>query len=282
MKNLKLTKKRSKWASNRSSAKLVGKRLASPSGPAERYQKVMQNMIGLMVRDYLRELKPISSDLDGRTMDSLFGDSSAKLNALSKKWRKRFADSTQSWVSRFIGQVDSFSQKNTESSLKELSGGLTIKTPDMPVAMLAKLQAAKAANVALIKTVPAQFHAKIEGAVMRSIQQGGEGAKTIYDEIVKTGQVTNKRAAFIARDQTSKAVSAFNTERMQSAGVKQFEWGHSGGGVEPRDLHLRLDGQIFSFDDLPVIDERTGERGLPGQLINCRCFMVPVIVFDED
>jgi len=40
--------------------------------------------------------------------------------------------------------------------------------------------------------------------------------------------------------------------------------------------------EIFSFDDLPVIDRRSGERGIPGQAINCRCRMAPVIEFDND
>ena len=31
-----------------------------------------------------------------------------------------------------------------------------------------------------------------------------------------------------------------------------------------------MDGNICRYDDLPVIDERTGERrGIPGQAINC-------------
>jgi uncharacterized protein with gpF-like domain len=30
---------------------------------------------------------------------------------------------------------------------------------------------------------------------------------------------------------------------------------------------------------LPVIDPRTGERGIPGQAINCRCVMRPLVEF---
>lgn len=54
---------------------------------------------------------------------------------------------------------------------------------------------------------------------------------------------------------------------MKSAGVKKFQWLHSAGGRDPRPLHINdypsgLNGGIFSFDDLPVIDEKTGERGI--------------------
>ena len=70
---------------------------------------------------------------------------------------------------------------------------------------------------------------------------------------------------------------------MQGLGVKKFKWLHSMGGKEPRPLHKNvLNGNVYSFDDPPVIDERTGERGLPGVLINCRCRMLPVIEFKAD
>jgi uncharacterized protein with gpF-like domain len=43
-----------------------------------------------------------------------------------------------------------------------------------------------------------------------------------------------------------------------------------------------MDGNVYSFDDPPIIDKNTGERGIPGQAINCRCFMVPVIEFEDE
>jgi hypothetical protein len=73
----------------------------------------------------------------------------------------------------------------------------------------------------------------------------------------------------IARDQVRKVTTAINVERAKSAGITKFRWRHSGGGSEPRQDHVDMDGMIFSYDDPPVIDERTGERGYPGQLINC-------------
>jgi hypothetical protein len=38
-----------------------------------------------------------------------------------------------------------------------------------------------------------------------------------------------------------------------------------------------LNGYIFPIDKPPVIDRKTGERGYPAQLINCHCFLTPVI-----
>ena len=93
---------------------------------------------------------------------------------------------------------------------------------------------------------------------------------------------TVNRGVNIARDQTRKAYNNLNAARMRKVGVTEFIWRHSGGGRNPRDLHQNvLNGKKFSLDDLPVIDERTGETGIPGQAINCKCTMEPVVTFGE-
>lgn len=43
-----------------------------------------------------------------------------------------------------------------------------------------------------------------------------------------------------------------------------------------RPEHLRLNGRKFRWDDPPVINARTGERGHPGHDGHCRCFAEPV------
>lgn len=259
----------------------MGSQLSYPAGVAERYQKAMQVEIDLMIKDYLRAFKPVSNEL--QTMDaSIASTAGKKLNELSKKWQVRFSKKSKSWVERFTGQVSAFSKKSAESSLRELSGGITINVPEIPEGMVAPLQAATKWNVGLIKSIPEQFHERIEAAVYKSMQPGGKGAKTLFDEIQGIGGKEFKRAKLIATDQTRKLTSAYNVERMKSAGIKKWRWLHSGGGAEPRELHLRLNGQVFSYDEEPpIIDSRTGERGYPGQLIHCGCVQLPVIEFDD-
>ncbi len=52
--------------------------------------------------------------------------------------------------------------------------------------------------------------------------------------------------------------------------------------IEPDDLprtrsgHRRLNGRKFSWDDPPVVDNTTGERGHPGLDKYCRCWAEPV------
>ncbi len=43
-----------------------------------------------------------------------------------------------------------------------------------------------------------------------------------------------------------------------------------------RSDHLRLNGQRCRWDDPPVVNQRTGERGHPGHDPRCRCYAEPV------
>jgi SPP1 gp7 family putative phage head morphogenesis protein len=97
-------------------------------------------------------------------------------------------------------------------------------------------------------------------------------------------EISMRRAKNIAYDQTRKAFNNINKARMDKLGIREFEWLHSGGSTHPRKLHQELSGKIFSLDDLPIIGTMYGEevRGIPGQLPNCRCKMLPVISFNEE
>ena len=224
-----------------------------------------------MRSEYEREFRKLMTQFG--TMDaSLSSQVRILLSRLGGKWAKRFASAAGDLADRFTNSVSGFSKKNLESSLDELTG-VAIKPPTVTGELEERLKAATAYNVSLIKSIPEQFHDKIQGSVMRSLS-GGEGLKGIYDDIVKTGTVTHKRAKFIAEDQTRKLTTAFHTERLKSVGIQKVRW------AEPREVHLRVEGQVFDLDDPPIIDERTGQRGWGGEVPNCKCTVVPVIEFD--
>ena len=52
--------------------------------------------------------------------------------------------------------------------------------------------------------------------------------------------------------------------------------------IHPRDIsrtrpdHLRLNGGKFRWEDPPVVNARTGERGHPGMDAHCRCYAEPL------
>lgn len=172
------------------------------------------------------------------------------------------------------------SATSLEGSLKELSGGLTIDTHILTGEMKDILTATIAENVSLIKSISSEYFTQIQGAVMRSITTGN-GLADLVPFLQQHENITLRRARVIARDQTRKAFSNMNFARMRNIGITEYEWLHSAGGQKPRKLHQRMSGNVYRIDKPPVIDEKTGQRGKPGDLINCRCRAVPIIRFEQ-
>ena len=260
----------------------MGEPLRPNAAVANRYQADIDRLINQMIAEYERRIKALYKREGGVTFDaSLASQLRILLSELGSKWTNNFNNLSNKSIKRLIEQADRSAGANLSESLKKLAGGITIKTPKRTAEMTEKLKAAIAENVSLITSIPEQYHFKIEGVVMRSIQQGGEGAHDIYNhamrEITTQGINVHKRARLIAQLETAKISATIQTERMKSAGVSKFRWRHSGGGAEPRELHLEYDGQVFEVDNPPIIDERTGQRGMPGTIWNCKCYAEPVI-----
>lgn len=282
-----VTRKRRQWAEPRQAALKGNPMNMAPAATQAKYDASLQKLVAAMRKEYDREIRKLirthAAEEHALAMDaSLASQARILFGWLGTKYAKLFAARSSSIVERMIGGASKASQIQVGESLKKISGGLTIPVPDMPGELSDKITAATAENVALIKSIGAQYHEKISQTVLRSIATGGNGAQDLFDQISHIDGVTENRAKLIAVDQTRKVTTAMNVERSKSVGMRKFEWLHSGGGSEPRKLHLRYDGQVFDYDNPPVIDERTGERGFPGQLINCRCTMVPVLSFGGD
>lgn len=265
---------------------IKGKPLHYSAAVEGRYQRELV----LMVRQMRDATERAFRDLDRQfatdttvTMDAPSYASQARIlvDALRKRFAAAFARRSRPAAERMQRQADAASSASLHASLRELSGGISLSTRSIPKAATEMLKASVTENVALIRSIPEQYYLDVQGAVMRNIQRG-DGAAGVLREIERVGGVATRRAELIARDQTSKATSALNAARLKGLGVRKFEWLHSGGGKEPRKLHQRMSGNVYSLAEPPVIDERTGERGLPGQLINCRCVMRPVLEFGEE
>lgn len=279
----KLTRKRKEYVEQRASGILVGSPLTYSAGQMERYERLIGKMTAAMYKDYARELKAVFRANDVITIDaSISAQARIVLRKLQQKWGRIFRRESPKIVDQIIGGIDKAAGDTLKQSLKQLSGGITLKTDEMPAALKQAVSAAIADNVTMIKSIETQYHTQIEGAVMRSLQPGGRGLADVTEALQKYEGITDRRRNIIAKDQTRKIQASISIERAKSAGIKKFKWLHSRGGSEPRPDHVAMSGNVYSYDDPPVIDRRTGERGFPGQAINCRCQMVPVIEWGDD
>lgn len=277
-----LTRRKQAWQQQFKPQILRGGAL-NPSIAAElRYYNALAKLIVRMSEETLEALqkffdKPHAEEYFAQD-DTIAAQARILTNALTRKFDDLFSAAAKPLAEKTVDDASASSKSSLHLSLKDLSGGLSLKTDIFTPDVQEILSASITENVGLIKSISAQYLQGVHGAVMRSITTGN-GLQDLVPYLKSHEGVTLRRARIIAEDQTRKAFNNLNKARMLSIGVKEFEWLHSGGSLHPRPLHIAYNGKIFDLLNPPVIDPKTGVRGIPGQLINCKCRMRPVISF---
>ena len=134
-------------------------------------------------------------------------------------------------------------------------------------------------NVDLIKTIPEEYFDKITDAVEMN-WAGGMRWESLVGRVQEIGDITERRAALIARDQTAKMNSSFNRIRQTDLGIEEYEW-QTSGDERVRESHAEVDGQVFRWDEPgPVAGSVAGEPCHAGFDVNCRCVGIPHLNID--
>lgn len=290
MPDFKISKSRKDWLGSRDTT-LNGAPLNYNASQQQKYVKALRELVLKMneitKREIIKLFKSTTSkdffknqEAIAATDESIAAQAKKLINKLTKTFEDLFNGSAARIANKMVDGATQNSETVLKGSLKKLSGGLALKTSIVPKGMEDVSQSVVNENVQLIKSIPQKYLTDVTSAIMRSITTGN-GLDDLLPEVEKYNAMSERRAKNLALDQTRKAYNAINKQRMLALGVKKFRWIHSGGGQHPRKDHIAMNGNIYSFDDPPVIDKNTGERGIPGQAINCKCTMVPVIEFDD-
>jgi len=129
-------------------------------------------------------------------------------------------------------------------------------------------------NVDLIKTVEDRTLGNMRSIVEDGFRSGK--SNTAIGRLIQEEYGMERRhAQFIARDQVAKLNSDLTRSQQEDAGVEEYIWSTSD-DARVRERHAELDGTRHKWNDPPIVDERTGRRGHPGQDFNCRCSALPV------
>jgi SPP1 gp7 family putative phage head morphogenesis protein len=268
-----------------SSPRLLRGGILSPSVSAEvRYGIKIRHLVARMIFETKQSLRQFYKT---ETAETYFAEDAsvaaqAKIltDALIRKFEGLFSLEAKPLAEEMLHEANSHSIKTIENSTNQFADGLTLKADIFTPEMKEIIGASVTENVSLIKSIASKYLGQVQQAVMRSITEGGS-----YGDLVKflhhQEGVTMRRARFIANEQTKTAFVNINAARLQKMGVDEFEWVHSKGALHPRKLHESYNGRIFKISEPPVIDERTGRRGLPAQIWNCNCLMKPVLNFGE-
>ena len=116
--------------------------------------------------------------------------------------------------------------------------------------------------------------------------QNGARTETIKKYFMERWGIAERKAEFLARNESGIASSVLKATHYQDMGCTHFKWLRST-SKEKRELHLEYAKEtgnkygiggtnIFAFDNPPIIDERTGQRGLPQETYNCSCNLVGI------
>lgn len=256
------------------------------------YRKKIMRLVDAMSRDYERAIErayrtnPPKMAEDARPESTYRGfrrnvaralparELEDILRDMNRKWMARFNEASNPLALFFVQSVRNQSERTLQHILRE--GGWTVKftmTPELRDIMRAEI----AQNVSLIKSIQSQYHTEVEGMVMRSVTEG-RNLHGLSVDLRRRYGITERRAAFIALDQSNKATGAIQRERQTKAGITTGIWLHSGGGREPRPTHVANNGKPFDiatgwFDP----DPRVRRKILPGALPRCRCSWRPII-----
>lgn len=267
-----------------------GKALKHNIGIAKWYNDELQAMCKKMQDDTLKGIKPLYADYIAQ--DSAF-DITVELKKLRDKYVEYFYKYGKQLSKKFIERSVKYANISVKKALEPIAKkelkfalkGSIINDSNRDIVKMAIFN-----NVSYIRSIPEEYFKDITGAVTRSMEFGGSIA-SLQKEIEHTYGVTQRRAKLIAYDQTRKVYSDLSLQKMKDAGFTKVKWVHSNAGEVPRCFHVHkwdghseppngLNGYIFDINNPPVIQKAKGKReevrGFPAQLINCRCFLVPV------
>lgn len=284
---------------NKEAKRKVVHAIHANEGVTSWYSNVLQDILQQAYADAVHMLTPVLAEplpvgiiaVDGSPITykgvALVYDAPPKVTrvdrALKKwgdKWQRKFDKLSRDVSKKFARR----SFNSTDASLKAAlrNAGFTVSfKPTKRMKESYKLVVAD--NVGLIRNLQQNLYSKIQQDVWASVRAGADMA-SLSEKLHKSYGIEANRAALIARDQNNKAKATLESARRQELGLKKAIWQHSGGGKEPRRVHLKWgrEGQVFDLDK-GLFDPDEGQWVLPGTLINCRCTSRAIIPgFDDD
>jgi SPP1 gp7 family putative phage head morphogenesis protein len=237
---------------------------------------VMRKVHELVERHIFPTLADFAIDVprqDAARQDVLFGRVANQFRLIGEKVGEYTDDD------ELIPVVDQVAVKVNKFNRGEMGKVLGVDfTPD--TAIQGMLTGFRRENVNLIQTIARSELKRVQNTLAEAQVQGLR-VETIRDQLLEGFDVTDARAALIARDQTLKLNADLSMKRQQDVGVQEYQWSTSH-DERVRPGHANLDGTRHGYLSPPVVDQKTGRREHPGKDFQCRCVAVPYIPGIDD
>ena len=280
-----LAKRKTPWSNTASKGIVKGKTLTPNAAIEQRYYTALRVLIDRMTAETEHELKglfktPHAEEYFAQDA-SISSQARILTNALIARFSSLFGELSRPMAEEFAEASNKSSDFAVKSSLRQMSGELTLSPRTITSAPLNDiLNATVTENVALIRSIPAQYLGGVQQAVMRSITTGN-GMQDLVPYLQKHKGITLRRARFIAQDQNKKAFQSLSFARMKRAGIHSGIWRHTSGSRHPRQTHIHMDGKEFVLTE-GLYDSAVKRNVKPGELPGCACRFQPILKFSEE
>lgn len=235
-------------------------------------------------RDLRQRLRDISNEINksvlwwaSATFNKAFNKNVSKqlafeFNSLLDYHQSKINESAKSIARKLASQIE----KNVNSQY--LKQGLDFDIKRRSQGIKNQLGATYERSLDLIKSIPSQIIQSYKQSFLSGVNDFNREA--IAKRARQIGKVSEKRAKFIARDQTHKATADYAMARAKSLGFEYYIWTTSkdervstGAGG-----HKQLEGRIYRYDKDTAIVDSYGNVGHCGTRPNCRCVPLTLIL----
>lgn len=215
------------------------------------------------------------------------------LATAQRDMRGRLNDSQLNNLGKRMGQqVATHQRLQLVNQVRDVIG---IDVPERDPVVAARVDEFARENARLIKRIPEAFHDDVAEMTREAVSKGQLG-ESLRKDIEKRFGVAERHARLIARDQVQKLYSDINHHRQRKLGITKGIWrtvkdervrGNPDGKYPDADpSHWDLEGLVLDMNDEDTWPEvMPGETGLPGDAVQCRCYLEPVLddlLDDED
>lgn len=194
-----------------------------------------------------------------------------------KRAARKFAEvmrprELEALADQFAKRTSDFNRAQLRAQVRAATGVDVIRAEPY---LAPKVEAFTVENVGLIRTVPERYFSEIESITIRGVRSGML-ARDLERELIERGNVSEERAALIARDQIGKFYGDLNATRQQDLGVDRYVW-RSVHDNRVRSEHEERDGNVYAWTPAAASGEveYLPPDEQPGQPIQCRCFAEP-------
>lgn len=194
------------------------------------------------------------------------------INSLEDRWNSRFDREAEKIAKRFIRQIDQRTASTINAQLKTINADYKARRT-MKIDQV--MQAAIEQNVSLIKSIPEQFHRRVQAMAVTSLSHNRD-LHFLKKSLQSSFDISKKRAELIARDQANKVTNNLAVQRSLAVGITHGIWQHVPGKYSSRKTHLKMDGQKFELSQ-GIYDTDAGQYVKPGELVACNCRYMAVI-----